>query len=558
MKMKKIILIILAAVIISYCGGLRHKPETEPAAPANEPREEVQTRQEEENKKQEESEVEAIEKEKQPVILKEQVEVESIAGENIPVIPPKEEPKKIETIDMVKTRKITDSITTGIAAISKGFGYAGDIEVPNSFKERVAYYIRYFSGEGKGGRFYRRAMNRGSKYLPMIKEVLKKKHLPPSLAYLPVIESGFKTRARSRASAVGMWQFMRGTARMYGLKVSRKIDERRDPVKATYAAAEYLNDLLAMFGMEDPFLGICAYNAGEGKIMRALRKISYKERSFWTLVKKNLLKNETDEYIPQLLAVVLIANNPAKYVTASKNIPPLQDETEDQEILSSLHRTKEDLSAKPKETEAGEEQTVLQIDMNPVEKQKEVKPTPEIVKETKVKAKPPTKKKTIYKVKRGDSLYKIARTFNVSVRRLKKWNNLRYSRIYPGQRLKIYGSSAKVSKSISTKAKKYKLIYTVNYTDSLVRIALFFKGITAREIMRWNGLRRTRIYPKQKLKLFLKQRPKRVVTYIAKRGDTARKIARKHGVRVEYVLSLNGMVTNSRVRPGKRLKIYYF
>ncbi|MCP5052200.1 MAG: lytic transglycosylase domain-containing protein, partial [bacterium] len=204
-----------------------------------------------------------------------------------------------------KNKEIADSISSGIAGIFRGFGYTGTVEVPENFKRRVAHYIRYFSQNKKGAGFYRRAMKRGSRYLPMIRKVLKEKHLPLSLAYLPVIESGFITNARSRASAVGMWQFMRGTARMYGLKVNYRVDQRKDPVKSTIAAAEYLNDLLAMFGAEDPFLGISAYNAGEGKIMGALRKISYKERSFWTLVRKNLLRTETDQYIPRILAVVL-------------------------------------------------------------------------------------------------------------------------------------------------------------------------------------------------------------------------------------------------------------
>nr|NIM14730.1 LysM peptidoglycan-binding domain-containing protein [Candidatus Aminicenantes bacterium]NIM81497.1 LysM peptidoglycan-binding domain-containing protein [Candidatus Aminicenantes bacterium]NIN20867.1 LysM peptidoglycan-binding domain-containing protein [Candidatus Aminicenantes bacterium]NIN44688.1 LysM peptidoglycan-binding domain-containing protein [Candidatus Aminicenantes bacterium]NIN87496.1 LysM peptidoglycan-binding domain-containing protein [Candidatus Aminicenantes bacterium] len=109
-----------------------------------------------------------------------------------------------------------------------------------------------------------------------------------------------------------------------------------------------------------------------------------------------------------------------------------------------------------------------------------------------------------------------------------------------------------------TKRKGYRLIYTVNYTDSLARIALFFRGVSARDIMRWNRLRRTRIYPKQKLVLYLKKEPKKVVTHIIKRGDTAKGIAQKYNVRVEYVLSLNGLLTDSRLNPGMKLKVYYF
>jgi membrane-bound lytic murein transglycosylase D len=137
------------------------------------------------------------------------------------------------------------------------------------------------------------------------------------------------------------------------------------------------------------------------------------------------------------------------------------------------------------------------------------------------------------------------------VKTLKKWNGLRSNRIHPGQKLKLYASAAKSSR-------QHKLAYTVNYGDSLVRIALLFKGVSVRDIMRWNGLKRSRIYPKQSLAVYLKQPPRKVVTHVVKRGETAGKIARKYRQRLEYVLSLNGMVSNSTLRPGKRLKIYYF
>jgi len=395
-------------------------------------------------------------------------------------------------------------------------------------------------------------MSRGSEYMPMIKRILKEKHLPLSLAYLPAIESGFSPNARSRAGAVGMWQFMRGTARMYGLKITRSKDERQDPVKSTFAAAEYLNDLLAMFGMEDPFLGICAFNAGEGKILNALRQISYTERSFWTLVNKNLLKSETDEYIPQFIAIILMANNPDKYAAAAQSIPVEPEETkteeeEDQEVISTLHHsdTKDNL---------GEETSAPQVEKEMIELKKvevESKPVQPAPKEKT----PDTSPLQVYKVQRGDTLYSIAKQHNVGLRSLKNWNNLQSNRIYPGQKLKIYSSSSTVRK---TTAGGYKLIYTVNYTDSLARIALFFKGVSARDIMTWNRLRRTRIYPKQKLVLYFKEPPGKVVTHIVKAGENAFKIAKKYGVRVEYVLSLNGLLTNSRLKPGQKLKIYFF
>ncbi len=470
-----------------------------------------------------------------------------ISHEKIPVISPLQEDK---------TKVLADSLSGGITGIFRGFGYTGKIEVPENFKRRVAHYIRYFSENPKGSRFYVRAMTRGKKYLPMIRKVLKRKRLPVSLAYLPLIESGFNPHARSRAHAVGLWQFMRGTARMYGLTVNRHLDQRRDPEKSTAAAAEYLNDLLAMFGAEDPFLGICAYNCGEGKILRSLRKISYTERSFWTLVRKNLLPNETDQYIPRILAVILMANEPDKYLAASKLIPANlineNSESEDLEVINALKSSKDNLVADD-DTDGDNQPEPVKTVEQPTQKQlKTAKPAS--------RSNPPVVR---YRVKRGDTLYSIAKAHQVYVKNLKKWNGLRSNRIKAGRRLVIYttqsASASGGSNNLRSSGKRgYRLVYTVNYTDSLARIALFFRGVSSRDIMGWNRLRHTRIHPRQKLTIYLDKRPRKILTHTVKRGETAGKIARKYNLRIEYVLSLNGLVTNSRLKPGKRLKIYYF
>lgn len=452
------------------------------------------------------------------------------------------------------TTLITDHITTGISSIFKEFGYPGDVDVPESFKNRVAYYIRYFSFDEKGSRFYQRSINRAAEYLPMIRQVFQDKNLPLSLVYLPLVESGFNPNARSRVGAVGMWQFMKGTARNYGLKVSRRADDRKNPARATEAAAEYINDLLAMFGMEDPFLGICAYNAGEGKILNSLRKISYKERSFWTLVRKNLLHTETDEYIPRLLAVILMTRDPQTYAAASKTVAIEADDTEDQEIIDAIHTA----PAAPGEETVGESEPESEPVIEP-------ETEPETGIETGTGTVPGTGAEPVwvYQVKPGDTLFGIAKKNNVTVNSLQEWNQLDSILLHPGQELKIYTAAPKVDMdnrpAVSPANKKgYKLTYTVNYRDSLARIALFFKGVTVRDIMNWNRLNRTRIYFKQELAIYLTQPPRKIATHVVKNGETAAKIARKYDQRLEYVLSLNGMVTDSPLTPGKRLQIYYF
>jgi membrane-bound lytic murein transglycosylase D len=576
--MKKVILLSILAVfvftLISCSGkgaGKGHVPETEPPVTVPDQKEEEKIMEEQGQKQvQQDQHAEApVEQEQEKP-----QDTKPLEEEVIPVIkieaekkPPKAEDEVLETPEI---KKITGSISTGIIDIFKGFGYSGDIRVPENFNKRVAYYIRYFSSDKKGARFYLRAMSRGSEYLPMIRQVFKEKHLPQSLAYLPLIESGYNPTARSRAGAVGMWQFMKGTARMYGLSVTRYKDERKDPVKSTAAAAEYLDDLLAMFGVEDPFLGICAFNAGEGKILNALRKISYKERSFWTLVNKNLLRYETNEYIPRLLAIILMARDPVRYTAASNEASPETDEGEDQEILSSFHRaeTKDNLGEEKTEAPRKEEIDIKTVEEKSLQPPQTTQPTQttQTTQTTRtvsgpgqtVSEEPPV---TTYDVKAGDTLYSIARLYGVGVTTLKKWNSLRGSRIHPGQKLKIYAAAPAPAAGKSVKqpaGQRYKLVYTVNYTDSLIRIALFFDGVSARDIMKWNRLRRTRIYPRQKLAIYLEKPPAKVLTHVVKRGENANSISRQYGVRVEYVLSLNGLLTDSRLKPGMRLKIYYF
>jgi membrane-bound lytic murein transglycosylase D len=152
-------------------------------------------------------------------------------------------------------------------------------------------------------------VGRAGRYLSMIRGVLKSRGLPEELAYTAMIESGFNPLAVSRMGAKGMWQFMAGTARRYGLRVDQWIDERLDPEKSTVAAAAYLNDLYSMFGSWA--LAQAAYNAGEVKVSRAIRATGSSD--FWTLAKTNHLRTETKEFVPAIQAATLIAQDPTRY-----------------------------------------------------------------------------------------------------------------------------------------------------------------------------------------------------------------------------------------------------
>lgn len=152
-------------------------------------------------------------------------------------------------------------------------------------------------------------LERSGRYLGMMKEILKANNMPEDIAFLPLIESGFNPNAYSVARAAGPWQFIAGTAKRYGLKIDWWMDERKDPVKSTEAAASYLKDLYGMFGSWN--LAMAAYNAGEGRILRALQRT--KSDDYWSLLKTRHIRNETKEYIPRFIAARMIAVNPGEY-----------------------------------------------------------------------------------------------------------------------------------------------------------------------------------------------------------------------------------------------------
>lgn len=152
-------------------------------------------------------------------------------------------------------------------------------------------------------------LSRSGKYLDLMKDILRSKNLPEDMAFLPLIESGFNPAAYSVARAVGPWQFIASTAKRYGLKIDWWRDERRDPIKSTLAAADYLKDLYDMFGSWN--LAMAAYNAGEGKILKALNRT--KKDDFWELTSTKYIKKETKEYVPKFVAASMIATNPDEY-----------------------------------------------------------------------------------------------------------------------------------------------------------------------------------------------------------------------------------------------------
>jgi membrane-bound lytic murein transglycosylase D len=152
-------------------------------------------------------------------------------------------------------------------------------------------------------------LSRSGKYIELMKEILKEEHIPEEIVFIPLIESGFSPYACSPARAVGYWQFIASTAKKYGLKINWWMDERRDFVKSTVAAANYFKDLYGMFGSWN--LAMAAYNAGEGKILRALNRTNTDD--YWSLLDTKHIRRETKDYVPKFIAASMIANNPQDF-----------------------------------------------------------------------------------------------------------------------------------------------------------------------------------------------------------------------------------------------------
>jgi membrane-bound lytic murein transglycosylase D len=179
--------------------------------------------------------------------------------------------------------------------------------MPVIANERVEIWLRYFKNRGRNT--FLKWLVRAESIKEVVLPLLRQEGLPEEVFYLGMIESGFNYRAFSHASASGPWQFMRGTAAIYGLKMNYWVDERRDPIKSTVAAARYLRDMYKRFG--DWWLAMASYNAGPGKISRAIRKS--KSRDFWKIANTKYIRSETKHYVPKVLAAVILASNPAAH-----------------------------------------------------------------------------------------------------------------------------------------------------------------------------------------------------------------------------------------------------
>ena len=180
-------------------------------------------------------------------------------------------------------------------------------DIPVTYNKAVKFWITYFQTSGRP--YFKSWLERSSRYMPEIQDELQRARLPQDLAYLAMIESGFSSHAVSNASAVGLWQFMQPTGHRYGLRTDWWLDERRDPAKSTRAAIGYISDLYRLFGSW--YMVAASYNMGEGGLKRLVNR--YQTNNFWQLADMGVLPKETRNYVPKIIAAMLISKAPGLY-----------------------------------------------------------------------------------------------------------------------------------------------------------------------------------------------------------------------------------------------------
>jgi peptidoglycan lytic transglycosylase D len=215
--------------------------------------------------------------------------------------------QKSEPAPIDEANEVTTAVDPKVKAKAEAELKTLQSDLPLMINDYVAGYINYFSSHGRP--VFESALVRSGRYREMILRIFKEEGVPQDLIYLAQAESGFKPLALSRARARGMWQFMASRGVGYGLRRSWWVDDRQDPEKATRAAARHLKDLYNQFG--DWYLAMAAYNSGPGNVQQAVKRTGYAD--FWELYKRNVLPGETKNYVPIILAMIIMSKNPSQY-----------------------------------------------------------------------------------------------------------------------------------------------------------------------------------------------------------------------------------------------------
>ncbi len=478
-----------------------------------------------------------------------------------------------------------DEATTGGTAAAAAGAVTFDIAVERfNTHSRVQYYLNFFRGMAQER--FAIWLSRMPRYELMIRRRLQQEGLPSDLLYLALIESGFSNTATSRARAVGMWQFMKGTGRHYGLRVDRWVDERRDPYRATDAAVRHLKDLTDRFGSH--YLAAAAYNAGAGRVSRGLVRLPDddsdtlpSDATFFRLYDTKLLRRETKDYVPKLIAAAMIAKDPERY-----GFPALQpaDTGVLYDSLLVQGMTSFDVLARLADT------TVAALrELNPQYLRLTTPPNGTWVVRVPVghgaaaaeayAALPASQRVTFREhiVRRGETMSGLARRYGVALADLRAANpRIRSAALRSGQLVIVPTQgplSAEVARQVSAPEPPDATWHRVRRGETLSVIARRYR-VSQRQLQAWNGMgKSTRIRSGQRLRVSTSQSAVRGErksvrsatvpalaradgrSHVVRRGDTLTGLARRYGVSVQALRAANDLSVRDVLKSGTRLRI---
>ncbi len=391
-------------------------------------------------------------------------------------------------------------------------------DIPITINDAVERWLYFFQTDGREN--FEIYLQRAGRYEGMMRAVFRDAGLPEDLVYISLIESGFSPRAYSRARAVGLWQFISSTARLYDLRITYWVDERRDPILATKAAAAHLKDLYEEFGSW--YLAAAAYNGGANRVRRSIRRSGSDD--FWTLARRRYFRRETRNYVPKLIAAALIAKQPEKY--AFNGIEPLAPLA--YEVVRVPDATSIDViadAAAVSTDEIAELNPQILRGVTPPGERHTLRVPPGAGQQFALNyAKVPASERVTWVqhvVRRGDTLSEIARAYGVSVASIRAANRgVHPRRLRIGQRLmipragkvpRLAAAPTRVRRTPTRPATVERpdgpyITYRVQGGDTLWAIAKRYE-VSTRDLMRWNGLRTSRIYPGDEVRIYMGASP---------------------------------------------------